>query len=113
MPLLTAAVLQQAIRQGAAWHAQGRRLTLAVNLSVTNLLDPHFPDQVVDLLAGRAAAGRHAGAGAHRGPVHGRPARGRGRRPPAARGRRVAGVDDYGTGYSSLATCATCATSAG
>ena len=52
MPMLTAVVLQQAIRQGAAWSAEGRQLTVAVNLSVTNLLDPQFPDQVVDLLAG-------------------------------------------------------------
>ena len=51
MPLLTASVLRQALRQGAAWHAAGRRLTVAVNLSVSNLLDPEFPDQVVDLLA--------------------------------------------------------------
>jgi diguanylate cyclase (GGDEF)-like protein len=52
MPLLTAVVLQEAIRQAAVWNADGRRLTVAVNLSVTNLLDPEFPDQVVDLLAG-------------------------------------------------------------
>jgi diguanylate cyclase (GGDEF)-like protein len=52
MPLLTAVVLQEAIRQGAVWNADGRRLTIAVNLSVTNLLDPEFPDQVVDLLVG-------------------------------------------------------------
>jgi diguanylate cyclase len=52
MPLLTSVVLQQAIGQAAAWNAAGRRLTMAVNLSVTNLLDPHFPDQVVELLAG-------------------------------------------------------------
>src|SRR4029453_16639413 len=50
--MLTAVVLQQAIRQGAAWTAAGRPVTIGVNLSVTNLLDPHFPDQVVDLLDG-------------------------------------------------------------
>jgi EAL domain-containing protein (putative c-di-GMP-specific phosphodiesterase class I) len=52
MPLLTAVVLQQAIRQAAAWEAAGRKLTMAVNLSVTNLLDPHFPEQVLGLLDG-------------------------------------------------------------
>jgi diguanylate cyclase (GGDEF)-like protein len=50
MPLLTSAVLAQAIHQGAAWRAEGRDLTVAVNLSVTNLLDPRFPAQVVGML---------------------------------------------------------------
>jgi diguanylate cyclase (GGDEF)-like protein len=51
MPLLTASVLRQALRQAAAWQAGGRRLTVAVNLSVSNLLDPEFPRQVLDLVA--------------------------------------------------------------
>ena len=102
MPLMTAVVLQQAIRQGAEWHAAGVRLTVAVNLSVTNLLDPHFPDQVVDLLAG---------SGLPRGTLEleltedlfmADPVRAR-----TAIGRLLdAGVslivDDYGTGFSSL-----------
>jgi diguanylate cyclase (GGDEF)-like protein len=50
MPLLTGSVLAQAIRQGAAWRAQGHDLTVAVNLSVTNLLDPRFPQQVIGML---------------------------------------------------------------
>jgi diguanylate cyclase len=102
MPLLTAAVLQQAIRQGAAWSAEGRHLTIAVNLSVTNLLDPDFPDHVVDLLSG---------SGLPRGTLEleltedlfmADPARAR-----TAIARLLdAGVslvvDDYGTGFSSL-----------
>jgi diguanylate cyclase (GGDEF)-like protein len=50
MPQLTGTVLAQAIRQGAAWRAQGLDLTVAVNLSVSNLLDPRFPAQVVGML---------------------------------------------------------------
>ncbi len=50
MPMVTRAVLEKAIGQGAVWHAQGTRVTVAVNLSVTNLLDPQFPDQVIGLL---------------------------------------------------------------
>jgi len=102
MPLLTAVVLQQAVRQAAAWSAAGRRLTMAVNLSVSNLLDPRFPDQLVDLLAG---------AGLPHGTLEleltedlfmADPARAR-----AAIARlQDAGVslvvDDYGTGFSSL-----------
>jgi diguanylate cyclase (GGDEF)-like protein len=102
MPLLTAVVLQQAIRQGAAWNAAGRQLTVAVNLSVTNLLDPHFPGQVVDLLAG---------SGLPRGTLEleltedlfmADPTRAR----TAISELLAAGVslvvDDYGTGFSSL-----------
>jgi diguanylate cyclase (GGDEF)-like protein len=102
MPLLTRVVLDEALQQVAAWHAGGLPLTMAVNLSVTNLLDPAFPGQVVDRLA------------AHRLPAGtleleltedlfmADPARARG----AVAALRDAGVglviDDYGTGYSSL-----------
>jgi diguanylate cyclase len=43
---LTAAVLDQALEQQRAWIAAGRQLTMAVNISATNLLDATF---VVDL----------------------------------------------------------------
>jgi len=43
---LTAAVLDQALEQQSAWLAGGRELTMAVNVSATNLLDATF---VVDL----------------------------------------------------------------
>jgi EAL domain-containing protein (putative c-di-GMP-specific phosphodiesterase class I) len=112
MPLLTAVVLQESIRQGAAWHAAGRQLTIAVNLSVTNLLDPQFPDQVVGLLAG---------SGLPRGTLEleltedlfmADPARAR-----TAIARLLdAGVslvvDDYGPASPPSGTCATCVTSA-
>jgi diguanylate cyclase (GGDEF)-like protein len=43
---LTAAVLDQALGQLSTWLAEGRELTMAVNVSVSNLLDAGF---VVDL----------------------------------------------------------------
>jgi EAL domain-containing protein (putative c-di-GMP-specific phosphodiesterase class I) len=43
---LTAAVLDQALGQLSTWLAEGRELTMAVNVSVSNLLDVGF---VVDL----------------------------------------------------------------
>jgi diguanylate cyclase (GGDEF)-like protein len=51
MPSLTAIVLDKALTQCAAWHGAGRPLTMAVNISVTNLLDPGFIESVTELLA--------------------------------------------------------------
>ena len=41
---LTDVVLDEALRQCAAWRAEGRDLSVAVNISATNLLDPQFTD---------------------------------------------------------------------
>ncbi len=46
MPALTASVLDQAVAQCAAWHAAGHDLSVSVNVSPTNLLDPGFVDSV-------------------------------------------------------------------
>ena len=103
MAELTTTVLDGALGQARAWVDGGQRLTVAVNVSPSNLVDEHFPDQVIALLA------RHA-------------------LPPCAlvlevtesllmedRERAVSvltrlrdtgvgvAIDDYGTGYSSLA----------
>jgi diguanylate cyclase (GGDEF)-like protein/PAS domain S-box-containing protein len=47
---LTLYVLDEALRQCRAWQRAGMTLGVAVNLSVRNLLDADFPDQVKDLL---------------------------------------------------------------
>ena len=47
---LTLYVLDEALSQCRAWHHTGMTLGVAVNLSVRNLLDAEFPDQVRDLL---------------------------------------------------------------
>jgi diguanylate cyclase (GGDEF)-like protein len=102
MPLLTAVVLKQAIQQGAAWHDAGGRLTVAVNLSVTNLLDPVFPEQVVDLLAGSGLPAGTLELELTEDLFMADPERAHG-----AIDRLLAAgvslvVDDYGTGFSSL-----------
>jgi diguanylate cyclase (GGDEF)-like protein len=51
MRSLTAHVIDQALTQCAVWHTGGRPLTVSVNISVTNLLDPGFLDSVRALLA--------------------------------------------------------------
>ncbi|MFP5505705.1 MAG: EAL domain-containing protein, partial [Gammaproteobacteria bacterium] len=40
----------------ARWHAQGSFITVAVNVSLENLLDPQFPEQVIGLLERYASA---------------------------------------------------------
>ncbi len=47
-------VLHAALAQGCAWHAAGRDLRVAVNLSVRNLLDPKLPDSISGLLSARS-----------------------------------------------------------
>jgi diguanylate cyclase (GGDEF)-like protein len=48
---LTLYVLERAMRQTRAWMDAGFPLTIAVNLSIPNLLDLHLPDDVARLLA--------------------------------------------------------------
>lgn len=51
MPALTARVLDDALAQCAAWRAQGLRITVAVNVSPTNLLAQGFAELVEGTLA--------------------------------------------------------------
>jgi diguanylate cyclase (GGDEF)-like protein len=48
---LTRHVLEQAVAQCARWRQAGRELTVSVNLSVRNLLDPDLPSLIGDLLS--------------------------------------------------------------
>ncbi|WP_433790639.1 putative bifunctional diguanylate cyclase/phosphodiesterase [Actinoplanes sp. CA-252034] len=50
MGRITTVVLDLACRQSRAWHDQGLPVSVAVNLSVSNLRDPGFPEQVGELL---------------------------------------------------------------
>jgi diguanylate cyclase len=100
---LTGVVLRQALDQAARWHARGRPLTVAVNLSASALVDADLPAQVGDLLLERGLpatalqleiteeflmADRRRAVDI----LHGL----------RQRGVQIA-VDDFGTGYSSLA----------
>jgi diguanylate cyclase (GGDEF)-like protein len=50
MPVLSTWVLQQALEQCAAWRTAGRHVTVAVNVSASNLLEAGFTDLIQDLL---------------------------------------------------------------
>jgi diguanylate cyclase (GGDEF)-like protein len=96
-------VLEQAIAQCAAWRAAGHELSVAVNLSVTNLMDPDLPAEIAVLLRDAGLEPRHleleiteelvmAGAVGPIGVLH----------ELKELGVRVS-LDDFGTGYSSMA----------
>ena len=51
MGAVTAYVLGAALRQCATWRADGHPITVSVNISASNLLDPTFPSTVSALLA--------------------------------------------------------------
>ena len=51
MAVLTAWVLDEAVRQCTAWRAAGHDVCIAVNLSASTVLDPTLPTLVGDLLA--------------------------------------------------------------
>jgi diguanylate cyclase (GGDEF)-like protein len=94
------ALLEQACRQGAAWRRQGRDLLVSVNLSPLQLGEPGLAAEVADILH-RTGLPAHrlqleitesAAVDEHRDRL----------RELAALGLRLA-IDDYGTGYSSLA----------
>ncbi len=51
---LTAWVLDAALAQCRAWRDSGLELTVAVNLSVRNLLDAHLPESIAGLLSRHA-----------------------------------------------------------
>lgn len=99
---LTLAVLDEVARQTARWRAAGWYGSSAVNLSVSTLLAPEFPDHLDEVLS--AAGLRHDALTLElteelfvADPVRAQ------RQISALLGRGVGlWVDDYGTGYSSL-----------
>src|SRR4051812_30358427 len=100
---LTAAVLEQALDQAARWHRAGRGLAVAVNISAASLNDPELPDRVAAQLQARGLPGSTLEIEITEDFLMGDRTRAQkilsGLR---AHGVRIA-VDDYGTGYSSLA----------
>ena len=102
MPELSLSVLDMALGQLARWRSAGHDITMAVNLSVTNLLDLDVPGQVSVLLAAHGVPGNRLVLELTEDLFMADPARGERviRRLLDADVRIV--VDDYGTGYSSL-----------
>ena len=103
MDALTRAVLQMSLKETAAWHAEGLDLSLSVNVSVESLHRTSFPEEVIRMAQGE---------GLDPGKLVLEVTESRlvmdGTNALSALARfRLAGtglsIDDYGTGYSSLA----------
>jgi len=103
MGRLTMQVLEMALEQCRAWRADGHDLTVAVNLSASNLQDSALPDYVADALAryGVPSSALHLEV------TEEILMRDAARATDVLADLRAMGirlaVDDYGTGYSSLA----------
>ena len=99
---LTKRVLDEAVRQLRRWHAEGRMMSVSVNLSARNLVDHGLPDLVAARLAEHGVDPRWLEVEVTETNAMTDPAR------ASEILRRLAGlgvsvsVDDYGTGYSSL-----------
>lgn len=100
---LTRAVLDIALSQVAQWHSAGRTISVSVNLSVRNLLDPCLVDDVREALQRTGVPPSHLELEITETSAMVDPDRsGRALRALATLGVRLS-IDDYGTGYGSLA----------
>jgi diguanylate cyclase len=103
MRRLTLAVLEIALRQVNAWRKDGRNLTVAVNLSASNLLDSHLPEQIDLILQTLNLPSYRLEVEITETVLMADPIRAQHVLLALKRlGIRIA-VDDYGTGYSALA----------
>jgi len=103
MAELTRTVLEAALAQCRSWADHGHQLNIAVNISPCNLVDEHFPDEVAAALR----AHRIAPTALTLEVTESQLMQDRLRAVSVLSALRQAGVgiaiDDYGTGYSSLA----------
>jgi EAL domain-containing protein (putative c-di-GMP-specific phosphodiesterase class I) len=103
MKPFTSYVIDEALRQCAEWREQGLDLTVAVNLSMRNLLDVSFPEEVAELLRVRGVEPERLEFEITESTVLVDPTRSKlvlDRL--SAMGVKLS-IDDFGTGYSSLA----------
>jgi len=100
---LTLVVLEQAIRQARSWLDQGRWLGVAVNLSVRHLADVRLPEQVDMLLTRYRVPPELLTLEVTENTVMTDPHRAVAVLAMLRAGGVKIAIDDYGTGYSSLA----------
>jgi diguanylate cyclase (GGDEF)-like protein len=100
---LTHYVLEEALTQCRAWHHQGLKLPVSVNIASRNLLDSELPNELAELLEGRGVGPELLELEITESTIMADPLRAL---DVLSRlhelGIRLA-IDDFGTGYSSLA----------
>jgi diguanylate cyclase (GGDEF)-like protein len=99
---LTLAVLHQALRQCAQWERAGLRPTVAVNISVSNLLDTRFPEEVKALLRSHNVGAERLQLEITENVVMADPERSLDILARLSENGVGLSLDDFGTGYSSL-----------
>jgi diguanylate cyclase (GGDEF)-like protein len=103
MPALTSIVLATAVRQCHQWRLDGAELGVSVNLSATSLLDHRLPDEVARLLTSNDLPAHALTLELTENDLMVNPAQ---CRDTLLRLKQLGvwlSIDDYGTGYSSLA----------
>jgi diguanylate cyclase len=100
---LTEFVLDEAVRQTAAWRAEGLELDVAVNVSATSLLDRGWTDAVTITLAHHGLPARHLIVEITEDVIMADPERSLAAVQALAQAGVRVSIDDFGTGYSSLA----------
>jgi diguanylate cyclase (GGDEF)-like protein len=100
---LTAAVLNQALEQTAAWRLDGLDLRMSVNLDMRSLVDVRFPGQVRELLAVWRVPADRLVLEVTEDMVMADPVRAAEVASELARIGVQLSIDDFGTGYSSFA----------
>ncbi|HMA46119.1 MAG TPA: EAL domain-containing protein, partial [Frankiaceae bacterium] len=100
---LTHTVLSQSLRQAAAWRAAGVPLSVAVNLSASSVVDAELPARVAGLLAEHALPADSLLVEITEQLLMADRVRAQSVLAELRRLGVQVGVDDYGTGYSSLA----------
>jgi diguanylate cyclase len=100
---LTEFVLDQAVRQAAAWRTEGLELDIAINVSATSLLDGGWTDAVTATLARHDLPANRLILEITEDVIMADPQRSLAAIQALAHAGVRVSVDDFGTGYSSLA----------
>ncbi|KFI06131.1 bifunctional diguanylate cyclase/phosphodiesterase [Massilia sp. BSC265] len=95
-------VLGAALRQLAAWHADGVTLQVAVNVSAVNLEEPDFSDRVLEGLARHGLPAACLALEMTESALMRKPKAAHDTMARLAAGGVKIAIDDFGTGYSSL-----------
>ncbi|WP_322628942.1 putative bifunctional diguanylate cyclase/phosphodiesterase [Halothiobacillus sp.] len=100
--LLTTVVIKKALAQCAVWRAEGRYLTMAVNISAINLQDEGFPNRVAELLKEQEAEASWLELEITESAIMSNPVLAIANIKVLSEMGAQISIDDFGTGYSSM-----------